>query len=104
MKTLQYCRTLSNSFGLIKGVFESGKTFVNVVFTLLLISIRQKVKVLSSFNRAADASIIKLHEQLEALREKGLDITNRKSQAYDSKTSSRPGALDWDRFASGYGI
>jgi len=76
MKTLQYYCTLSNNFNLIKDVFELSKMFMNVVITLLLISIDQKVKVLSSFNCAADAFIIKLHEQLEAFCQKRLDITN----------------------------
>jgi len=49
---------------------------MNVVITLLLISINQKVKVLSSFNCAANAFIIKLHEQFEALRQKKLNIMN----------------------------
>jgi len=49
MKTLQYCCTFLNNFNLIKDVFESSKTFMNVVITLLLINIDQKVKVLSSF-------------------------------------------------------
>jgi len=77
MKTLQYCHTLSNNFDLIKDVFESSKMFMNVVITLLLISIDQKVKVLNSSNCVADAFIIKLHEQFEALCQKSLDITNR---------------------------
>ncbi len=76
MKILQYCCTLSNSFNLIKDVFKLSKMFMNVVITLLLISIDQKVKVLSSFNCAADAFIIKLHEQLEVLCRKRLDIMN----------------------------
>jgi len=49
---------------------------MNVVITLLLININQKVKVLSSFNYAADAFIIKLHEQFKALCQKRLDIMN----------------------------
>jgi len=76
MKTLQYCCTFLNNFNLIKDVFESSKTFMNVVITLLLINIDQKVKVLSSFNCVADAFIIKLHEQFEALHQKRLDIMN----------------------------
>jgi len=76
MKILQYCYTFSNNFDLIKDVFELSKMFMNVVITLLLISINQKVKVLSSSNCVADAFIIKLHEQFEALHQKRLDITN----------------------------
>ncbi len=76
MKTLQYCHTFSNNFDLIKDIFKSSKMFMNVVITLLLISIDQKVKVLNSFNRAADAFIIKLHKQFEAFCQKKLDITN----------------------------
>jgi len=76
MKILQYYYTLSNNFNLIKDVFELSKIFMNVIITLLLISIDQKVKVLSSFNYAADAFIIKLHEQFEALYQKKLDIMN----------------------------
>ena len=76
MKTLQYCCTLLNNFNLIKDVFESSKIFMNVVITLLLISIDQKVKMLSSFNCAADVFIIKLHKQFEALCQKKLDIMN----------------------------
>ena len=76
MKTLQYCCTLLNNFNLIKDVFELSKMFMNVVITLLLISIDQKVKVLSLFNHAADAFIIKLHKQLEAFCQKRLDIMN----------------------------
>jgi hypothetical protein len=67
MKTSQYYHTLLNNFDLIKDVFKLSKMFMNVVIMLLLISIDQKVKVLSSFNCVADAFIIKLHEQLEAL-------------------------------------
>jgi len=82
MKTLQYCCTLSNNFNLIKDVFELSKMFMNVVITLLLISIDQKVKVLSSFNRVANAFIIKLHEQFEALCQKKLDIMNQHCVQY----------------------
>ena len=49
---------------------------MNVVITLLLINIDQKVKVLSSFNCAVDTFIIKLHEQFKALHQKRLDIMN----------------------------
>ncbi len=76
MKTLQYCCTFLNNFNLIKDVFESSKMFMNVVITLLLISIDQKVKMLSSFNCAADVFIIKLHKQFEALCQKKLNIMN----------------------------
>ncbi len=82
MKTLQYYHTLSNSFNLIKDVFELSKMFMNVIITLLLISIDQKVKVLSSFNCVADAFIIKLHKQFEALCQKKLDITNQHCVRY----------------------
>ncbi len=76
MKTLQYYYTFLNNFDLIKDVFELSKIFMNVVITLLLISIDQKVKVLSSFNCVADAFIIKLHERFKALCQKKLDIMN----------------------------
>ncbi len=76
MKILQYYCTLSNNFNLIKDIFELSKIFMNVVITLLLINIDQKVKVLDSFNCAADTFIIKLHEQFETLHQKRLDIMN----------------------------
>jgi len=82
MKTLQYCYTLLNSFNLIKDVFKLSKMFINVVITLLLISIDQKVKVLSSFNCVANAFIIKLHKQFEALHQKKLDIMNQHCVRY----------------------
>jgi len=82
MKTLQYCCTLLNNFNLIKDVFELSKTFMNVVITLLLININQNVKVLNSFNRVANAFIIKLHKQFKALCQKKLDIMNQHCVCY----------------------
>jgi len=82
IKTLQCCCTFLNNFNLIKDVFELNKMFMNVVITLLLISINQKVKVLSLFNCIANAFIIKLHKQFEALHQKRLDIMNQHCICY----------------------
>lgn len=72
-----YLSNMPNNLGLIKGPWGTGKTGVDVVAAMLLISHNRKVKVLSPTNKAADTFVEKLSAQLTRLREKGVAITNK---------------------------
>ncbi len=45
---------------------------------MLLLKLSKKVKVLSSFNNTANTFVLKLNEQLQRLKNKGINLTNKK--------------------------
>ena len=58
MKALKYFAKMPNSLGIVKGPRGTGKTKVDVVVTMLLMSTGKKVKVLNPTNKAADSFIV----------------------------------------------
>ena len=86
---LEYFRVLPNGFGLIKGPWGTGKTWLDVVITRLLISLGKRVKVLSPSNKSADSFVLRLNEQLQRLRERGHAITDKRILRFHSWTTER---------------
>ena len=74
---LEYFRRLPNRFGIVKGPWGTGKTWLDVIVALLLLHRGHKVKVLSPSNKSADTFIIKLKERMETLASKGIIVTDR---------------------------
>ena len=75
LQALSYFQALPNSFGLVKGPWGTGKTFLDVVITMLLLAYSKRIKVLSSSNNVVDSFVIKLNEEIIRLRAAGIELT-----------------------------
>ncbi len=62
---------------------------MNVVIIMLLLKLNKKVKVLSSFNNITDTFVLKLNEQLQRLRNKDINLTNKKIVRFHSQFTER---------------
>ncbi len=51
---------------------------MNVVIIMLFLKLSKKVKVLSSFNNIVNTFVLKLNEQLQRLKNKDINLTNKK--------------------------
>ena len=77
MNVLKDLAHASDNFGFIKGPWAVGKTKVDIVVTLLLMSLNKKVKILSPTNMAADTFILQLNAELARLKESEIEITEK---------------------------
>lgn len=89
METLKYLTQMPNNLGIVKGPWGTGKTKVDVVVTMLLMSTGKKVKVLSPTNKAADSFIVKLNEEIARLKDKGITITDKHIVRFHSPTTEQ---------------
>lgn len=89
MGALEYLARMPNYLGLIKGPWGTGKTKLDVVITLLLMSADRKVKVVSPTNKAADTFITKLKAELARLKEAGITISDKHVVRFHSSTTER---------------
>ena len=67
---LYYIGSAPNSLSLVRGAWGTGKTKLDIVVTLLLMSVDKKVKVLSSTNIAADTFAGKLKPEIARIEAK----------------------------------
>ncbi len=56
---------------------------------MLLLKLSKKVKVLSSFNNTANTFVLKLNEQLQLLKNKDINLTNKKIIRFHSQFTER---------------
>ncbi len=89
MLIMQYLQKLFNDFNLIKRFFKTEKTLMNVVITMLLLKLDKKVKVLSSINNTANTFVLKLNEQFQRLKNKDINLTNKKIIRFHSQFTER---------------
>jgi len=76
-RALEYFRGLPNSFGVVKGPFGAGKTYLDVVISMLLLSLDKKILAVSSANNAADSFIRKLDDKLERLQRREITVVKK---------------------------
>ncbi len=76
-RALEYFRGLPNSFGVVKGPFGAGKIYLDVVISMLLLSLDKKVLAVRSGNKAADSFIRKVNNELERLQKQGITVTKK---------------------------
>ncbi len=62
---------------------------MNVVITMLFLKLNKKVKVLSLFNNTANTFVLKLNEQLQRLKNKDINLTNKKIIRFYSQFTER---------------
>ncbi len=62
---------------------------MNVVIIMLLLKLSKKIKVLSSFNNTANTFVLKLNEQLQLLKNKDINLTNKKIVRFHSQFTER---------------
>jgi len=73
-RALQYFRGLPNSFGVVKGPFGAGKIYLDVVISMLLLSLDKKILAVCSADKAADSFIRKLDDELERLQRREITV------------------------------
>ncbi len=73
----------------MKRLFKTEKIMMNVVIIMLLLKLNKKVKVLSSFNNTANTFVLKLNEQLQLLKNKDINLTNKKIIRFHSQFTER---------------
>ncbi len=56
---------------------------------MLLLQLNKKIKVLSSFNNTANTFVLKLNEQLQRLKNKDINLTNKKIVRFYSQFTER---------------
>ncbi len=56
---------------------------------MLLLKLSKKIKVLSSFNNTANTFVLKLNEQLQRLKNKDINLTNKKIIRFHSQFTER---------------
>ncbi len=89
MLIMSYLQKLFNDFNLIKKLFKTGKTLMNIVITMLLLKLGKKVKVLSSFNNTANTFVLKLNEHFQRLKNKDINLMNKKIVRFYSQFTER---------------
>ena len=95
MQALRYHQALPNLLGIVKEPWGAGKTYLDVVVTLLLLCQGKKVKVLSPSNKSSDTFIERLNAKLTRLREMGVEIPDKKVIRFHSmSTESRIVAVE----------
>ncbi len=62
---------------------------MNVVIIMLLLKLNKKIKILSSFNNTVNTFVFKLNEQLQRLKNKDIDLTNKKIIRFYSQFTER---------------
>ncbi len=62
---------------------------MNVVIIILLLKLSKKIKVLSLFNNTANIFVLKLNEQLQRLKNKDINLTNKKIIRFYSQFTER---------------
>ncbi len=62
---------------------------MNIVIIMLLLKLSKKVKVLSSFNNTANTFVLKLNEQFQRLKNKDINLTNKKIIRFYSQFTER---------------
>ena len=78
---------MPNHMGIVKGPWGTGKTKVDLVITMLLMSAGKKVKVLSPTNKAADSFVLRLNAEITRLKDKGIMITDKYVVRFHSPTT-----------------
>lgn len=76
-RALEHFRGLPNSFGVVKGPFGAGKIYLDVVISMLLLSLDKKILAVSSANNAADSFIRKLDDELERLQRRQITVVKK---------------------------
>ncbi len=62
---------------------------MNIVILMLLLKLSKKIKVLSLFNNIVNTFVLKLNEQLQRLKNKDINLTNKKIVRFHSQFTER---------------
>ena len=111
MQALRYPQALPTYLGIVKGPWGAGKTYLDVVVTLLLLCQGAKVKVFSPSSKSFDTFIKSSNSELTRLRDMGIEVTNEKAIGFHSTStesqivavkSSKNRRMNHDRLHSSY--
>ncbi len=62
---------------------------MNIIIIMLLLKLNKKIIVLSLFNNTANIFVLKLNEQLQRLKNKDINLTNKKIVRFYSQFTER---------------
>ncbi len=62
---------------------------MNVVIIMLFLKLSEKIKILSLFNNTANTFVFKQNEQLQRLKNKDINLTNKKIVRFYSQFTER---------------
>ncbi len=62
---------------------------MNVIIIILFLKLSKKIKVLNSFNNTVNIFVLKLNEQLQRLKNKNINLTNKKIVRFHSQFTER---------------
>ncbi len=62
---------------------------MNIVIIMLLLKLNKKIKVLNSFNNTVNTFVLKLNEQFQRLKNKDINLTNKKIVRFHSQFTER---------------